>query len=232
MDNSRHILRSASEIMDLLRQPMGLGDAIQRVKSDVGADFLATGIVEPGHHEFALCDYPAEWKHVYIRENMWTIDPVVRFHQQGSGAADYWFRALRAFPIPSYLPLMTLSLDLRMRFGLAGAVHDRHSGRVAIFSVCATQRNFHPQHKLLLDIVLPHLYLALHGNRPCSRPLTAREIEVLRWIAAGKTNWEISHILKVSENTIKFHVKNIHHKLKTTNKHHAVAVAMALKIFS
>ncbi|OGT01095.1 MAG: hypothetical protein A3H99_01425 [Gallionellales bacterium RIFCSPLOWO2_02_FULL_59_110] len=56
--------------------------------------------------------------------------------------------------------------------------------------------------------------------------LTIRETEVLRWFKEGKTNWEIAQIHRVSQNTIKFHIKNIHRKLNTANKHHAVAIAM------
>lgn len=35
----------------------------------------------------------------------------------------------------------------------------------------------------------------------------------MKWVAEGKTNWEISIILKVSLNTVKFHLKNVYQKL-------------------
>ncbi len=56
--------------------------------------------------------------------------------------------------------------------------------------------------------------------------LTLREKEVLHWMKQGKTNWETGEILNVSENTIKYHLKNIKTKLNAANKHHAVAIAM------
>ncbi|MDD5333740.1 MAG: autoinducer binding domain-containing protein [Rhodoferax sp.] len=59
-------------------------------------------------------------------------------------------------------------------------------------------------------------------------PLTAREIEVLRWSADGKTSGQISEILAVSENTVNFHVKNAVAKLQTANKTAAVARAAKL----
>ena len=43
---------------------------------------------------------------------------------------------------------------------------------------------------------------------------------------AGKTNWEISVILNISERTVKFHVQNIERKLNAVNKTHAVAIAL------
>ena len=59
-------------------------------------------------------------------------------------------------------------------------------------------------------------------------PLTAREIEVLRWSADGKTSGEISDILALSEHTVNFHVKNAVAKLQTANKTAAVVRAAML----
>jgi DNA-binding CsgD family transcriptional regulator len=56
---------------------------------------------------------------------------------------------------------------------------------------------------------------------------TKREIEVLRWFAAGKSSAEAGAIMGVSENTINFHSKNIAATLNTTNRVAAVQWAMA-----
>jgi len=58
--------------------------------------------------------------------------------------------------------------------------------------------------------------------------LSDRELEVLRWISEGKTNWEISKILRISERTVKFHVQNTLCKFGTTRRSQAVGVAMSL----
>jgi LuxR family transcriptional regulator, quorum-sensing system regulator SolR len=58
--------------------------------------------------------------------------------------------------------------------------------------------------------------------------LTAREKEVLRWTAEGKTAYEISQILSVAERTVNFHVNNIVAKLGTSNKTQAAVKAAAL----
>jgi DNA-binding CsgD family transcriptional regulator len=36
--------------------------------------------------------------------------------------------------------------------------------------------------------------------------LSNREIEVLKWAALGKTSWEMSMILEISERTVNFHL--------------------------
>lgn len=63
-------------------------------------------------------------------------------------------------------------------------------------------------------------------NLPIKVTLTKRETEVLRWISNGKTTWEISVILLLSEATIAFHVKNLMCKLDVHNRQQAVVVAL------
>ena len=53
--------------------------------------------------------------------------------------------------------------------------------------------------------------------------LRPREIECLQWTAHGKTAWEISMILRLSERTVNFHLGNAMRKLGVHNKTHAVA---------
>lgn len=59
-----------------------------------------------------------------------------------------------------------------------------------------------------------------------SESLTEREKEVLRWLAQGKSNWEVSVILKISERTVRFHINNIMKKLDAVNRTHAMALVL------
>lgn len=56
--------------------------------------------------------------------------------------------------------------------------------------------------------------------------LTAREIEVLRAVAAGNANKMVGELLHVSEETIKAHMKNILSKLGAKDRTHAVTIAL------
>jgi DNA-binding CsgD family transcriptional regulator len=55
--------------------------------------------------------------------------------------------------------------------------------------------------------------------------LSARELEVLRLVAAGKTNREIAGTLVVSEHTVARHLQNIFHKLGVSSRTAATAFA-------
>jgi len=58
--------------------------------------------------------------------------------------------------------------------------------------------------------------------------LTQRESECLRWTAQGKSSWDIAVILKISRNTVNFHVKNAMKKLGTSRRTVAVIKAIDL----
>ncbi len=58
--------------------------------------------------------------------------------------------------------------------------------------------------------------------------LTNSELDCLHWVAEGKGTWEISKIQGVSENTVKYHLRNILSKLNVNNRPAAVARAFRL----
>jgi DNA-binding CsgD family transcriptional regulator len=68
-------------------------------------------------------------------------------------------------------------------------------------------------------------------NAPPSRGprLTPRERECLTWVASGKTDWEISQILRIAEQTVHEYVQNALIKLNATTRAQAVAVAIVSK---
>ena len=86
--------------------------------------------------------------------------------------------------------------------------------------------------QFILEHLMPHFNLALSEvletptPKPVAPSLTSRELEVLSWVKEGKTSWEISKILKISERTINFHVNNVKKKLNAGNRMSAVAQAM------
>ena len=75
--------------------------------------------------------------------------------------------------------------------------------------------------------------LAFEAGRPGIRRqgivgLTVREIEVLDWVKAGKTNGEIADILGLSMLTVKNHVRHAMKKLVVCTRGQAVARSIAL----
>lgn len=56
--------------------------------------------------------------------------------------------------------------------------------------------------------------------------LTARELEVLQWIVRGHSNLLIAREMGVTEDTIKFHIKNVFGKLGVSSRSKAVALSL------
>jgi DNA-binding CsgD family transcriptional regulator len=81
--------------------------------------------------------------------------------------------------------------------------------------------DFTDRDALLLTLMRPHLY-ALHlrqryRNRGLP-PLTRRQMEILRMVAAGLSNSQIARVLYVSEATVGKHLENIFSRLDVSNR--------------
>ena len=72
-----------------------------------------------------------------------------------------------------------------------------------------------------------HQTASLH---PLVKPLTRRELEVLRLLVGGCADKEIAQRLFISVATVKRHVANIYGKLNVNNRTRAVALARELNL--
>lgn len=75
------------------------------------------------------------------------------------------------------------------------------------------------------ETCIPPALAAKLAERVSGEALSAREIEVLQRIAAGKSNKEIGVELFISEGTVKSHVKSIFAKMDVISRTEAVATA-------
>ena len=112
--------------------------------------------------------------------------------------------------------------------GLEGGALD---GAFDAGAEAVVSRQLHPVTlgTLLREIVHGNV---IHAPRPprtvsetLPHPLTARELEVLRLVAEGRTNGRVAAALQVSEQTVKFHLCNIYRKLGVGNRTEATRQA-------
>ena len=83
----------------------------------------------------------------------------------------------------------------------------------------------------LMSMFTHHQAIRLHelGKRKTTSTanrLTLRERECLQWAARGKTDWETSRILQISNNTVSVHIAKATKKMTATNRTEAVAKAI------
>jgi len=90
-------------------------------------------------------------------------------------------------------------------------------------------------HKELLDTIravhagqkrIPPEIAAELADHAADDPLTEREIDVVKLIAAGNGNKQIADLLSIGEATVKSHVTNILSKLGANDRVHAVTIAL------
>src|SRR5512140_3580016 len=93
----------------------------------------------------------------------------------------------------------------------------------AIHAVMHGEAYLHPE-------VLRKVLGRMQGRPTVPTPvaLTARELEVLEWMASPNTYRQLARQLSVSEETIRSHAKNILEKLGQPNRSQAVLTAMRL----
>ena len=153
--------------------------------------------------------------------------------------ADCWIAAQHT---PTRVPLVgseaLLGPDieaLEQRDAMSALVHgvvDRHAGTRRVFAALgplSLQSDPAPASLKLFVAVLATVlgtipaHVACHGEGAAGRALSERERQIMHWIALGKTNPEIGCILRISEFTVKNHIKSIFAKLDVTNRAQAVA---------
>jgi len=98
---------------------------------------------------------------------------------------------------------------------------------MALNSVRQGQAFFHPEVTRTLIERLGHLARDRRTRlRSTPEGLTARELEVLVELTNGSTDRQIAAKFKVSEGTVKTHIRNILHKLNCRNRTQAVVYAL------
>ncbi|KQU92839.1 LuxR family transcriptional regulator [Mesorhizobium sp. Root102] len=75
-------------------------------------------------------------------------------------------------------------------------------------------------------ICIPRIDLTRINETPLSK-LTVREVELLAVLSDGWTNLQIATRTGISENTVKYHLKNLYDKLSVRNRAMAVALFAA-----
>ena len=68
------------------------------------------------------------------------------------------------------------------------------------------------------------------GNYLLLEELSQRELDVMSLLSSGENNAEIARRLKIKENTVKWHIKNIFEKLGVNNRTTAVLAAQELNL--
>ncbi len=177
--------------------------------------------------------YPLDWIDLYMKEGYAEIDPVLRSHF-GRFSTQIWSETYRKAVSPREQRFIGNAEAFGLSEGITLGIASHRQGAGSVFSFAGRSMSDHARHAMLLEYLIPHLHIALMRTlSPSSIPnsvhnttISHREREVLDWMKEGKTSWEISQILRISERTVNFHVQNILSKLQASTRGHAIALAI------
>lgn len=111
--------------------------------------------------------------------------------------------------------------------GLVGAVFWCSRAPVGVEALFA--KHAAGLHNLALRLVATHNEArGRPRNATVPQTLTRREVQCLRWAAAGKTDGEIGIILSLSVSTVRFHLRNAAAKLGATGRAQSIQIAAGL----
>jgi DNA-binding CsgD family transcriptional regulator len=186
---------------------------------------------------FYSATYTSEWCKHYEHSEYVNTDPVVKLGLTGLLPIDW---SSFDYSNPQIRRIFGEAAEFGLgRQGLTIPIRGR-GPEVALFSVNSDLPNkewvdlkkqsmrdlqllAHYFHQMVIRVeggTIPH-YEAL---------LSRREKECLQWAAGGKTIWETSQILKISQRAVRLYLDIARHKLDCLNKTQAVAKAVALGI--
>ncbi|WP_312239935.1 LuxR family transcriptional regulator [Pantoea sp.] len=187
--------------------------------------------------KIAIINNHPGWFDLYLKNNYQLIDPVMI--KSLRTVQDFpWDKEILT-PSSYKLPkIFAAGQKHNIESGHTFVVHD-YKNNLAVLSLIGFEKGqleieenreqlqslFISTHQKML-----HLYDEIQKNN--ANTLSQRECEVLRWVGLGKTYFETSVILGISQRTVKFHINNIVKKLGVSNARHAVKLSIELDLLN
>jgi DNA-binding CsgD family transcriptional regulator len=178
-----------------------------------------------------ILSYSDQWVEHYTNERYNQIDPTLS-RAMGSSMPFRWSESIDMSKLTSQQKqLFADAADEGIKYGFTVPIHNRlvHSASVSIVGDCeeVSMDAYNSVH--LMSVYLHEAALRiLNSNKEKQKKakLTSRERECLKWVAMGKSDWEIGEILGISKNTVHFHVENAKEKFETFSRVQAVTEAL------
>lgn len=232
-------LRKHESVDDLKRV---LSEATERLSIASFAYQLVRAGGIPGRLPYFISTYPDAWVERYTSQGYLQDDPLL--DDMADRRLPYqWSDVINSGDLSSRQKQMFAEArEYGLHNGLTVPIHGKN-GEFAIMSFVPGGNETEANATIAIYRHLLHL-LALYYHDHAARILldkamssprqksllSPREKEVLQWTARGKSNWEISTVLGISEKSVEFHLDSARRKLQVYNRTHAVVKAIMLNM--
>ncbi|CAN5233394.1 LuxR family transcriptional regulator [soil metagenome] len=225
-------------------------DAIDRIESAPSADAVA-GIVKSAVAVFGLEHFccltprssryptfedcmlmnrwPSGWFEMYRRSDFHRHDPIIR-HTRTQLRPTAWSEApVSNDPIARTI-MSVAAVDFGMRAGISVPIYGINSYQAGV-SFAGLEIDESKDARSAIELIAIYSFNRCNNFRAAATPapgrlLTARQREILTWVANGKTAWDTGQILGVTPDNINKVVITAINKLQASNRTHAVVEAI------
>ena len=202
--------------------------------------YLGLNLPNPTHEGlYVQHTYGPEWEKCYFDNKFFNIDPIFRHgltsitpidwaqHKTSNQKEkDFWTQAQN-----HGVGKQGLTFTSRGQLGETGifSINTNHCT-----DSWTTYKNNHLSNMQMVATYFHDKIVNLQEKQDQQKPdaLSARELECLKWCCAGKSYWETSVILGISERTVNFHMTTVRQKLNAMTNAQAVANSIRQGIIS
>lgn len=189
----------------------------------------------PSEHDVHISEWDLSWFERYAQQNYVECDPILK-EARSNFSPFFWSDIANA---PNWSPREKLMMDeakydFGMKNGLCVPLYGPKGlfGVISIASSCRRWRLSQRQ-RWSLQLVCHYAYEKVwqhdkKNNSSTMPQLTPRETECIKWLADGKTAWEIGKILGMAEDTVRQHLKTASRKLDVHSRTQLAVLALKL----
>ncbi|MEA9557477.1 autoinducer binding domain-containing protein [Xanthomonas nasturtii] len=245
------LIRSFIEEVEACNDKKDLQEKFEKYLLAYGVRFFAYNIhrisplISHSHlasdsQRFLITNYPQDWLSYYFWEKYDTIDPVIELLSSKSGFVDWDnIKDLSGLSKRQAGVMMEargvglssgITFPLLAEFGESVAISLVPQGLAekerlisSISEIYILAQCFHHRAR---KILFGQSMKEISSRRKTL--LSSREVDVLTWIAKGKTAAEIAQILEISKKSVDFYTETAREKLYSENRAHAVVKAIIL----
>ncbi len=232
--------RDACSLLELIQESLSCTDLdafrglMERIKTLVLYEFATCLVCKKGKEgqiqslDIVNVNNPSEWIELYVAINYAQVDPILKENFE-KFSLQFWDETYKRTPPPR--KFLSLAEDFGLNRGFTHGVRNFTGEEGSLFSLSGRTVEHNERTATILNLAIPHLHQALcravkYSGTHAGGTLSPREREVLKWMMQGKSTWDISKIIHISERTVYFHAKNIKQKLNASSRTHAVAIAL------
>ena len=201
-------------------------------------DAAYAGVNPVGGTMHAVVTYSEEWQAHYQTHNLHATDPTLAAAMKSIAPVDWHrlqqdpnfskvFDPARSFGVAS----MGVTIPIRGPYGELGMLSVSHN--------CSLSEWHKLRDHTLADLqqAAAHVHDNVMYSEPLSKflhhpQLSARELEVLQWLAVGKSQQDVADILNISARTVEVHMRSSREKLSALTTPQAIGRAIGMKLIS